>query len=679
MSPLRYEPLDPGRKEVRLVEILSPGTETLPAECRLATVSLLENTNFTALSYVWGDPAVTKNIILDGSTISVTTNLADALDCVKQHWQQRYPYRDANSLRLWVDAICINQKDVKERNQQVQLMRSIYSQAELVLSWLGSGDEEMCLALRTFEIIAQELKGIDGNDLSFEWMEKYPSLCVQDVDPGDDEIGNKAWMAMWHFFELRYWYRVWIFQELVLGRNILLIYSSESLRYESLAAVCAWSRRVQLEAPRQLYQLHRPASMSYAAWDAAIGPYLDWYTINKITLAKKKRYEPARRWNFLLICRDLLATDPKDHIYGLLGILEEDLEAKIIPDYEKTVGEVYCEAVGHWIEEEQDLGLLFLAGVGRFECDQGLPSWTPNFKEASRTPSKWHISAGHADWRVFQNHTDRAAVSDSMLQAAGLEIDKITRLEETPKLDTWHNGRMLQYCIDFVSRTQVYITGVPPLQAILHVLMMRHEYPEEAYPEEAYSEEAYPEVAYPEEQYPEETASKEASEEDQHYHLLALGFLRYLLFISELDVKPQERFQLLGLSTGDEFPKSFEKLVYPDCKFLKNDLPNLSTEFTRTEGSLVDATRNVMRHVIRYEDAFRFIETSSGYLGLAPGGASIGDTICVLKGCETPVVLRKVDEHYVHVGTCFVLGLMEGESAEMLETGRTKIQRFEIH
>ena len=85
-----------------------------------------------------------------------------------------------------------------------------------------------------------------------------------------------------------------------------------------------------------------------------------------------------------------------------------------------------------------------------------------------------------------------------------------------------------------------------------------------------------------------------------------------------------------------------------------------------------------MQIVVRYGNAFRFIETPTGYLGLAPNGAAIGDILCVLKGCDTPVVLRKVNEHYVHVGTCFVLGLMDGEAAELLKIGRAKVQRFEI-
>ena len=120
-------------------------------------------------------------------------------------------------------------------------------------------------------------------------------------------------------------------------------------------------------------------------------------------------------------------------------------------------------------------------------------------------------------------------MSQSTLQAIGLEIDRITRVEEAPKLGTWANGRMLQYYIDFVSRTPVYITGVPPLQAIFHVLMRY-----------------------------------EASEEGQYHQcLLALGFLRYVLFISELNVDPLDRFQLQDCRHATDFRNLSRKRSFP--------------------------------------------------------------------------------------------------------------------
>ncbi|KAJ4289069.1 hypothetical protein N0V90_011411 [Kalmusia sp. IMI 367209] len=67
-------------------------------------------------------------MILNNKHISVTKNLYDALRHI----------RSENSNReIWVDALCINQADVKERNHQVSLMGDIYSSAELVINWLA--------------------------------------------------------------------------------------------------------------------------------------------------------------------------------------------------------------------------------------------------------------------------------------------------------------------------------------------------------------------------------------------------------------------------------------------------------------------------------------------------------------------------------------------------------------
>lgn len=41
---------------------------------------------------------------------------------------------------IWVDAICINQSDVKERNHQVHIMQRIYTNAASVVVWLGPAD-----------------------------------------------------------------------------------------------------------------------------------------------------------------------------------------------------------------------------------------------------------------------------------------------------------------------------------------------------------------------------------------------------------------------------------------------------------------------------------------------------------------------------------------------------------
>jgi hypothetical protein len=95
-----YEPLDTTGLEIRLV-ILKPGTKSAPIECDLEHVPTSKKSRplYKALSYTWGSPEIKKTIRLRGMTVQVRENL----------WQALYHLRSPDSsLRLWVDAICIN-------------------------------------------------------------------------------------------------------------------------------------------------------------------------------------------------------------------------------------------------------------------------------------------------------------------------------------------------------------------------------------------------------------------------------------------------------------------------------------------------------------------------------------------------------------------------------------------
>jgi hypothetical protein len=60
----------------------------------------------------------------------------------------------------------------------------------------------------------------------------------------------------------------------------------------------------------------------------------------------------------------------------------------------------------------------------------------------------------------------------------------------------------------------------------------------------------------------------------------------------------------------------------------------------------------------------RFFVSKEGYMGLGPQELEEGDVICVLAGCNVPVLLRKENDHYVLVGECFVWGLTDGEAVK---------------
>lgn len=73
-----YQPLKPSLKQIRLVEIF-PATsadDNEPIQLGLTVKDLDQAPSYSALSYVWGDPAVTQDVILNGTPRPMTTNLA---------------------------------------------------------------------------------------------------------------------------------------------------------------------------------------------------------------------------------------------------------------------------------------------------------------------------------------------------------------------------------------------------------------------------------------------------------------------------------------------------------------------------------------------------------------------------------------------------------------------------
>jgi hypothetical protein len=95
---LKYDELSSDFSEIRLLTLqASAKDEDSPIECTLERASFDNVLEYTALSYVWGDVTVTKNILVNGWSFSATTNLVSAL---------RHIRKVDGEIPLWVDAIC---------------------------------------------------------------------------------------------------------------------------------------------------------------------------------------------------------------------------------------------------------------------------------------------------------------------------------------------------------------------------------------------------------------------------------------------------------------------------------------------------------------------------------------------------------------------------------------------
>ena len=131
-----YAPLNAEPREIRIAILEASETSTSDIKVRLVPTSL-ESTPIcedAALSYFWGDANITKPIFLNDIETPVTSNLGNL--------------RLADSERtVWIDALCINQQDIDERNQQIFLMPAIYSLAYEVIIWLGESRANTSIAM----------------------------------------------------------------------------------------------------------------------------------------------------------------------------------------------------------------------------------------------------------------------------------------------------------------------------------------------------------------------------------------------------------------------------------------------------------------------------------------------------------------------------------------------------
>ena len=294
---------------------------------------------------------------------------------------------------------------------------------------------------------------------------------------------------------------------------------------------------------------------------------------------------------------------------------------------------------------KRPLEFLAFAGVGLYEDNHGLPSWAPNYSAKSQDPSG-HLPVIHGD-AFDASPAFNAIVQNSSLFVTGTRIGLIVRKEAIPQVkpDTrWSGATLAAFFADFAFRSPTYVTGIPALQAIFRVAM-RHR----------------------------------GSIDSVSSILCAIGFLR-LVFYDARKEKLLEGFENLGLGEEDAFYDSFSQMFSLDNNDLSSlRLPNPTSKWTMADmNTIADNVDQATLLLLGFSHRYHFVEIEGGYLGLAPKGAIARDIICVLEGCPVPVVLREVDLHFVLVGTCFVEGLMDGETLALYERGQVSTQSFEL-
>jgi hypothetical protein len=291
-----YEPL-PSESSIRLIT-LHPGDFKDPIRCTLEVFDLPSAPAYEAISYVWGDPRQRRRIRCNGRRFLVADNLGDAIRNVRRKDEARV---------VWIDALCINQSSLGERSHQVLLMRDIYTNSKMTLicldikSSINSGNVDWQMAYIAILLVAG---WCDINDWNLN--EVFDPWYKQSEFP---PLKKKCKAILNRLFSCKWFQRLWVIQEVVLSAEAVFIVDSMEWDWHWVGvAACRLSASVKEireftdDSQRGVYQAGQ--MWIWTRWrrkDNIIPTLLDSMEIFKLALA----------------------TDPRDLIYGLLGISKE--------------------------------------------------------------------------------------------------------------------------------------------------------------------------------------------------------------------------------------------------------------------------------------------------------------------------------------------------------------------
>jgi hypothetical protein len=562
---------------IRLLNI-EPGAFEDPIHCSLEYTVLSENPQYYALSYTWGPVSPTFNIFVDGQEFEIRENLHSAL----LHF--RFP---TSSLTLWVDAICLNQDDVQERNHQVKEMGRVYENAAATFVWLGEPLEDDKMALDLFQGIEKAAKAPSRTSFLQNIIDQ---LTQPRIAYSVFRILSKTWFK-----------RAWVQQEFALSSRASfacgsLLFSSTTIK-DVIDAI-------ELDSERKI---------DARLWNAMLGAKV---IVNRELLPSAEPRNPLV-WLLYWTFGRLEATDPRDRIYSLLGLMPDRDKARSLVDYDLTVEEVFTRSMSDCLlfEDNKNTALCLLSLVGAFSLGQyraSLPSWVPDFSSSSRLC-------------VFMQGTETFSASGNT--NASIRVNNKTAFIE---------GAVVDSIISIASCPHPLHTQVPQVEVREWLQLCR----------------------------------VFAESEGTFYLTHSFCDIWWRLLVCDLHYAPGN-----GYRSAAEGYKEFYL-----CDRFASHLYDSEDEHEDIEGKYEDS-QNIGRSEPWYSAEYREMEavftntfdvhtygwnlcaTNKGFLGWVNRNVEEGDKVVLLAGATAPFIMREAqDGSYRLLGAAYIHGIMYGEA-----------------
>jgi hypothetical protein len=570
--------------------------------------------DYSALSYVWGSPDDTRTILLNGKEVTIRANLEAALRSLRCEPEFR------NGLKLWADAICIDQANINERNHEVQHMGRIYGRADTVTVWLGSEGKCIRSAIQALRECGNTLRDMD-NLTPTENLQRSVALLPALID-----ISNQP-----------YWERLWIIQEITIGAPCMALFLERVRVPWDYVALLATFYEMAGNQSDCIFWFDIYPGLSNQVFKAS-------HRLSRLMLYVNARRGPVSAASdyFGTLSRSLdmgsltTVSDDRDHVYGLLALLPPSVSTRITPDYSLSVGRTFCDLARAIIEDAGTFNLLF----SHSNIKGSIPSWCPDFRVESNFllySSYWETCETSGDIKIDYKFSE----DKTILVCKGWRMDTVDSCGRTPqnaeddviskvsdRLAVQPRRGKHGYALDMSIKTCV-------LRAIL--MNTCYEPPEGA----------------------------------------TLFDVPWLCDV-ELD---SELFQKLGWPkfTQSQFVHGIRKLQRANAGYQIWGLEFRGLFSSGIKPYNPDEFHELWNDLMECPGIGRTLfTTSGGFLGSTRCDLKQGDLIYAIAGCKFPVLLRPKGDYFQMVGECYVEGLMLGESLEWLESGECKMEDVSI-
>ena len=637
-STHRYSALS-GDSFIRLL-VLKPDTSTrADIHCKLIEVDQPVAAEYEALSYVWGKDEFPNVLHLPSGYLMITDNLASAL--------RRLRFTD-KSRTLWVDAVCINQSDNTAKERQIAQMASIYQNAASVVAWLGektgtSFDKDAIIKLSEH---AQEIslrsptnenrevlrKWHYGNSERAKWTMSVSSVVE---DANFPSIYESAWFT-----------RMWIVQEALLASRLTLCFAVDMLDWADFERVM-----ILIHTVNAAIKLPIPSQNSFIkyAW-SLVEVRNHWRRLSDRNLNQVS--EVAYYMNQL---RRRSCKDDRDRVFALRGLLRDESNLVIQPDYSKSVSQVYTELTRSQLNLG-NIGALYDAGLckrkffhmpdlrsehsSQASCLEYLPTWVPDYRHGTsfmeldihfgsyfgldpRVPLKLDLSK--EPYRLSSQATLLDIVT--FVQPALFMHDQSLRVNDIAMFFRCRQFyKDLKRIVDSSFRNQSYPTNEDPTTAFAYALVGGG------------TDEAY-------------DKNFNLGNTDELPNPLSLWNI-YEKCCLEENGEVYQAMQREAEMTGD-----------------RRTIMGVGLDFYRGGSRESGTAWTYHHHLLSIFRRHWFFISNDGYIGLVPRNTytSSANVLAFIDGANVPFVLRDLGDSasdYLVIGPCYIHGLMDSEAVK---------------